>query len=146
MSIVSQHERATSQPAPVPGPVHAAAGLAWLHEMSGGDKWNLSVEEVVDLLGGIPVRTYHELKRKALAGEPITIGRDCLERLSLLLGISKGLQLIAPSGREDIAFKWFNTPNSNPLFEEKSIKEYLLNRKSIEGMYAVRRYLDAARG
>lgn len=126
--------------------LHAAAGMEWLYEMSKPKKWNLTPEEVADLLGGIPIRTYHDLKRKALAGQSISLSRDCLERISLLLGISKALQIVAPSGREDLAFSWFNQPNDNSIFAGRSIKDYLLERKSIEGLYAARRYLDAARG
>jgi hypothetical protein len=48
---------------------HAAAGMEWLYEMSKPKKWNLAPEEITDLLGGIPTRTYHDLKRKALAGQ-----------------------------------------------------------------------------
>ena len=125
---------------------HASAGLAWLSEMSAASKWHLSAEEVCDLLGGMPVRTYHDYKRKALDGQPINLSRDTLERLSLLLGISKGLQIIAPENRQDLACAWFNQANLNPLFAGLSIKEYLLARKTIEALYTVRRYLDAARG
>jgi hypothetical protein len=126
--------------------LHAAAGIEWLHEMSDSKKWNLTVEEVADLLGGIPTRSYHDLKRKALANQSINLSRDCLERISLLLGISKALQIVVPSGREDLAYAWFNQPNDHPIFDGRSVKKYLLERKSIEGLYTVRRYLDAARG
>lgn len=125
---------------------HAAVGLEWLHQMSGPDKWNLSPEEVADLLGGTPLRTYHEWKRKVLAGQDINLSRDCLERISLLLGISKALQIVAPSGRTGIAYAWFNQPNDHAIFAGRSIKQYLLERKSMEALYTVRRYLDAARG
>ena len=139
-----------TQPHPVdPQPIgsaHAAAGLSWLAQMAATDKWNLSADEVVDLLGGMPVRTYHDLKRKALAGQPVSLSRDTLERLSLLLGIHKALQIIVPSGRPDLVYAWFNQANENPIFANRSIKEYLLQRKSIEALYVVRRYLDSARG
>jgi hypothetical protein len=141
-----QFNAASNVPTSQISSAHAIAGIQWLHDMSSSAKWDLSAEEVADLLGGVPLRTYHDLKRKALAGQSISLNRDCLERISLLLGISKALQLIAPSGRSDMAYQWFNTPNDNPIFENKSIKQYLLDRKSIEGLYTVRRYLDAARG
>jgi hypothetical protein len=81
-----------------------------------------------------------------LNNEPISLTRDCLERISLLLGISKALQILAPIGREDLSFAWFYMPNDNPIFAGLSIKDYMLERKSIEAMYTVRRYLDAQRG
>lgn len=125
---------------------HAAVGIEWLSDMADSKKWNLSVEEVADLLGGLPIRTYHDLKRKVRNNQAIQLSRDTLERISLLLGIHKALQIIVPSAREDLAYEWFNKPNQNPIFDNKSIKDYLLERKSIEGLYVVRRYLDAARG
>lgn len=127
-------------------PAHGRAGLQWLHNMSGPEQWNLTVEEQAELLGGVPKRTYHEWKRRALAGEPVELSRDTLERLSLLLGIHKALQIIAPAERPELAGRWFNTPNSNPLFQGLSPKEYAIARGSIEALYSVRRYLDAARG
>lgn len=126
--------------------LHAAAGIEWFIEMSSKNKWDLSPEEAAELLGGIPLRTYHDIKRKVLAGLEVSLTRDCLERISLLLGISKSLHIIAPSGRTDLVYAWFYQPNDHPIFAGRSIKQYLLERKSMEAMYTVRRYLDAARG
>ncbi|PUA27628.1 MAG: hypothetical protein B0W54_13830 [Cellvibrio sp. 79] len=127
-------------------PEHARAALQWLHKMSGADYWNLAVEEQAELLGGIPKRTYHEWKRRALAGEAVELSRDTLERLSLLLGIAKALQIIAPAERAELAYRWFTTPNQNPVFQGLSPKDYAIARGSIEALYTVRRYYDAARG
>lgn len=124
---------------------HATAGIEWLQDISAREKWDLSIDEITDLLGGISLRTYRYWKRKSSAGQRINLGRDCLERISLLLGISKALQIMAPSGRTDLAYRWFNQPNDHPIFGGMSIKEYLLKRKSIGGLYTVRRYLDAAK-
>ncbi len=126
-------------------PAHAAAAIVWLDDMSTRDKWDLSVEEVVDLLGGISPRTFYDWRNKATSGQ-VNLSRDCLERLSLLLGISKALQIVAPSGHLQLAYSWFNKPNDHPIFGGLSIKEYLIQRKTIEALYTVRRYLDAARG
>ena len=127
-------------------PAHASAALQWLHKMSGADSWNLSVEEQVELLGGVPKRTYHEWKRRALAGEPVELSRDTLERLSLLLGIAKALQIIAPAERQELAYRWFTSPNQNPLFQGLSPKDYAITRGTMDALYTVRRYYDAARG
>lgn len=134
------------KPAVTKEAILAGAGIEWLHGMSDTKKWDLTAEEIADLLGGISVRSYHDHKRKALAEQPVNLSRDTLDRLSLLLGISKALQLIVPNGRDDLAYEWFKTPNNNPVFENQSIKKFLLERKSIEALYVVRRYLDAARG
>lgn len=133
-------------PASVFTPAHASAALQWLHKMSGAEFWNLSVEEQAELLGGVPKRTYHEWKRRALAGEPVELSRDTLERLSLLLGIAKALQIIAPTERMELAYSWFTSPNQNPLFQGLSAKDYAITRGTMEALYTVRRYYDAARG
>lgn len=125
---------------------HLCASINWFVDMSAREKWNLSVEEAADLLGGIPARTYHDLKRKAANGHPVNINRDMAERLSLFLGIWKALQIIVPSNRKDLAYAWFNQVNNGHVLMGKSIKDYLLERKSIEALYTVRRYLDAIRG
>lgn len=127
-------------------PAHASAALQWLHKMSGAEYWNLGVEEQAELLGGVPKRTYHEWKRRALVGEPVELSRDTLERLSLLLGIAKALQIIAPAERTELAYRWFTSPNQNPLFQGLSPKDYAITRGSMEALYTVRRYYDAARG
>jgi hypothetical protein len=127
-------------------PAHASAALQWLHKMSGADYWNLSVDEQAELLGGVPKRTYHEWKRRALAGEPVELSRDTLERLSLLLGIAKALQIIAPAERQELAYRWFTSPNQNPLFQGLSPKDYAITRGTMDALYTVRRYYDAARG
>lgn len=48
-------------------------------------------------------------------------------------------QILAPLGRSDLAYEWFNKLNNHPIFGGLSIKEYLLQRKNIEGFYTVRR-------
>jgi hypothetical protein len=125
---------------------HIAVSINWFMDMSSADKWNLTHDEVCDLLGGIPKRTLYDLRKKAESNLPVSINRDMAERLSLLLGIWKALQIIVPTSRRDLAYKWFNQPNTSLVLMGKSIKEFLIERKSIEGLYTVRRYLDAMRG
>jgi hypothetical protein len=125
---------------------HATEALKWLDAIAATDRWNLTIDEVTEVLGGISKRTYHEWKRKIAAGELIELSRDTMERLSLLLGISKALQIIAPSNRSELAFNWFYTPNVSSVFQGQSPKDYIISRGTIESLYVVRRYLDAARG
>ena len=98
------------------------------------------------MLGGIARRTLQSWKKKALAGEEVELSRDVMERLSLLIGIYKAYKLIAPSNRPDLGTQWFLTANDNPLFQGISAKQYLLEKGTMNALYAVRRYLDAARG
>lgn len=122
---------------------HQLAGIQWLVDISGKEKWNLSTEEITDLLGGISVRKYQELKRKAANNLPVNLRRDTIERISILLGIHKGLSVLAPENRKDMAYAWFNKPSTNQLFNGKSIKQYLIDRKTVGALYDTRRYLEA---
>jgi hypothetical protein len=121
-----------------------AAGIEWLAQMAAKDKWNLTDDNVATLLGGIRTQAFVELRNKQRTGQPVELSADMLERVSLLLGIWKGLQIIAPLDREDLAYAWFSKPNLNPLFNGQSIKEFLLQAKSTEPFYAVRNYLRAS--
>lgn len=121
----------------------AALGLLWLEKQSAKDKWNLSQEEVATLLGGMNKRTVTNWLNKAKNENQVEVPSDTLERLSLLLGIDKALAMSAPTGHR---YEFFNRPNHAPLFEDQSIKDYLISRQSMMALYAVRRYLDARRG
>ncbi|WP_040556710.1 antitoxin Xre-like helix-turn-helix domain-containing protein [Reinekea blandensis] len=127
-------------------PVHASAALRWFETMRDRQEWALSVDEQCELLGGIPRRTFQVWKKKALNREPVDLSRDVMERLSLLLGIYKAYQLVTPANRPELAGEWFQTPNDHALFQGQSVKTFLLSRGTMAALYAVRRYLDAARG
>lgn len=122
---------------------HHLVGMKWLFDMSSKEKWNLSVEEITNLLGGISIKKYQELKRKTANNLPVNLRRDTLERISLLLGIHKSLTVLAPENRKDVAYTWFNQSNASPLLAGKSIKQYLMDEKTVGALYDVRRYLDA---
>ncbi len=123
---------------------HIAAGINWISGISSSEKWNLTIKETVELLGVISPEKYYDIQRKAANGLPLSLDRDTFVRISLLLGIWRALQIIVPKNREDLAYSWFHQANTNHVFEGKSIKQYLLDRKSIEALHVVRRYLDAA--
>lgn len=124
---------------------HARAGLQWFIRAS-DEQWKIPIADQLELLGGISRRTFHDWKRKVLNGETIELGRDTMERLSLLLGIYKALKIIAPVDRPELAYEWFVNVNDNPLFMGRSPKDYIIHRKLMDGLYTVRRYYDAARG
>ena len=139
----------TRVPLPTPTaftPEHARAALAWLDAMGHQDQWDLTIDQQTQLLGGVKRRTYQEWKRQALAGQPVELARDTMERLSLLLGLHKALRIIAPNQSKELAVKWFSEPNTSPIFGGLSIKDYLLTRGTMDALYTARRYLDAARG
>ncbi len=103
------------------------------------DLWNLAVDQRRALLGDISRPTYHNWQN----GKVGTLSRDQLERISLLLGIHKGLKLLFAD--EASAMRWFMSPNRDLPFGGRSPLDRALGG-SIDDLYAVRRYIDAWRG
>lgn len=101
--------------------------------------WQLTVDQRRALLGDISRPTYHNWQN----GKVGTLTRDQLERISLLLGIHKGLRLLFAD--EAGATRWFTSRNRDLPFSDKSPLERALGG-SIDDLYAVRRYIDAWRG
>lgn len=121
----------------------ASTGIEWLNKMAQPNKWNLTDEDVAKLLGGLSPHVYRELRDRVEAGQHIEVTEDVLRRVSLLLGISKGLQCIAPHGRHELGYAWFNQPNTDSFFDGQSMKDFLLQAKTIESFYNARDYLMA---
>jgi len=119
---------------------HLIAGVQWISKMSESDRWNLTDEQVARLLG-MEAPIYQDTKRKALNGQPVVLANAALERLSLLLGIWKGLNLFVPHERQDLAFEWFSKPTKSTTFNQKSIKDFLLESNSTESFDRVITYL-----
>ena len=124
---------------------HLITCILWITKMGNAERWNLTVEEIAALLGGLTVDAYQEMLRRTECGLPIIISADSVERLSLLLGIWKALQLLVPHERPDLAFAWFNKTNSSPILQNRSIKDYLLENNTLESFYKVRDYLNSNR-
>jgi hypothetical protein len=101
--------------------------------------WRLANDQRRALLGEISKPTYHNWQN----GKVGTLTRDQLERISLVLGIHKGLKLLFAD--EANATRWFKSPNRDLPFGGISPLERAL-RGSIDDLYAVRRYIDAWRG
>jgi len=123
---------------------YAGAALRWFDTMRRENEWGLRVAEQLVLLGGIKRRTYQNWRQRALQGAPVTLPRDTLERLSLLLGIYVGFKILAPTDRPDLAKRWFAVPNRAQPFCGLSVKQYALNCGTLIALYSIRRYLDAA--
>lgn len=119
-------------------------GLKWLFEHR--KKWSLSLDNVSELLGGLSTSTVKDWKRKVEQGAELSLPRDVVERLSLLLGIHKSLMLLTPVDRQDLAWQWFQTRTDLYGLQGRSIREYLLTAGTMESFYYVRRQLDGARG
>lgn len=103
------------------------------------DLWQLSVEQRRALLGDISRQTYHNWQN----GKVATLGRDQLERISLLLGTHKGLKLLFAD--DAAGLRWLKSANDDVPFAGKApLDRALLG--SINDLYVVRRYIDAWRG
>lgn len=103
------------------------------------EAWNLSVKEQLALLGFPAPSTYHKYK----SGQIGTLSFDTLTRISLILGIYKGLHILYPE--RTLADNWVRLPNSNPLFGGSPALQFMMDG-GIDGLHQVRRLLDGRRG
>ena len=101
--------------------------------------WRLSVTEQRGLLGWPASSTFHKYK----AGDHGTLSFDTLTRLSLIIGIYSGLQILYPEPA--FADAWVRTPNSHPLFGGRPALALMVDG-GIDGLLKVRRLIDARRG
>ncbi|NPT39865.1 DUF2384 domain-containing protein [Paraburkholderia sp. 1N] len=137
--------RATQPEPPIRRPVSepsltemSAAGLRAFFNIA--RDWDLSTEEQIMLLGSPGRSTYFKWKS---APQTARLARDTLERLSLLLGIYKALQILLP--QPSAADTWIKRPNSAPPFGGRRALDRML-AGNISDLVAVRQYLDAMRG
>jgi hypothetical protein len=100
-------------------------------------EWALTRDEQITLLGGPSVRTFYRWK----AGEVSVLPRDTLERISVLLGIYKALEILLPPPER--AHAWVK--RANKAFAGATALEVMLKGR-VDDLYSVRRYLDAWRG
>ncbi len=107
------------------------------------DIWQLSAIEIATLLGGLSERTWYRLRKAATgtgAGEGLS--QDVLTRISLLVGIYKGLHLIFS---DPLADEWLRRPNAHALFAGRTPLDAMM-AGGIPTMLATRGYIDALRG
>ena len=101
------------------------------------DRWDLSDAEAREILGGLAARTYARWK----AGEVGRIDRDLASRLSLLMGIHKGLRYLFTDPAR--GYGWVKKPNS-ALGGRTPVD--IMAEGSIFALARIRSYLDAERG
>lgn len=101
------------------------------------EKWQVTDAEAREILGGLAARTYARWK----AGELGRIDRDLATRLSLLMGIHKGLRYLFSDPERGYA--WVRKPNR--AFDDRSPVE-VMALGDIFSLARVRSYLDAERG
>jgi hypothetical protein len=101
------------------------------------DAWGLKEQHQMRLLGLDNRSTFQSWKRGAVAAIP----KDALERISYVLGIYKGLQILLPKSADD----WIHKANSNPIFGGQSALDRMATG-NVADLYVVRQYIDAQRG
>lgn len=101
--------------------------------------WDLSIDRQRAMLGDVSKQTYYNWK----AGKVGVLTRDQIERVSLVLGILKGLRLIFAD--EAAGVRWLKSENRDLPFGGRPPLDRMANG-GINDLYEVRRYLDAWRG
>ncbi|KVD89509.1 hypothetical protein WS62_14975 [Burkholderia sp. ABCPW 14] len=129
---------------PLPHPPEAtvaqmsAAGLRAFFNIA--RDWDLSTDEQIVLLGSPGRSTFFKWKASP---QTARLTHDTLERLSLVLGIYKALQILLP--QPTAADAWVKRPNDAVPFNGKRALDRML-AGNISDLIAVRQYLDATRG
>lgn len=100
-------------------------------------KWQITDTEACQILGGLGTRTYARWKK----GTPGRIDRDLATRLSLLMGIHKGLRYLFSDPER--GYQWIKKPNMT--FQDETPLAVMLEG-SIFALMRIRSYLDAERG
>lgn len=100
--------------------------------------WRLTDKQAARLLG-TPLSTYRRWKR----APQVILDVNQMERLSLLLGIYKNLEILLPN--PDAADGWVKQANHNPMFGGQTPLDRMLGGLT-QDLLAVRRHLDAERG
>jgi len=100
-------------------------------------EWGLGADEQITLLGRPGRRTLYRWKAGDVAGLP----PDTLERISVMLGVYKALEILLPVPER--ARAWVR--RANEAFGGRSALEVMLGGK-VDDLYQVRRHLDAWRG
>ncbi|ALC11355.1 antitoxin Xre-like helix-turn-helix domain-containing protein [Sphingopyxis sp. 113P3] len=101
------------------------------------EAWDLNEAEQMALLGLDSRSTLQNWKR----GEVAALSKDALERISYVMGIYKGLQILVPA----TADSWVRKPNKAKLFAGKSALDRMTSG-NVADLYVVRQYIDGQRG
>lgn len=100
------------------------------------DRWRLSTEEQIRLLGSPGRSTFFKWKKDGGA-----LPADTVERLSHILSIWKALRILFTI--DERGHEWMRRPNA--FFDGATALEVMLQGGVVD-IYRVRQYLDAQRG
>lgn len=103
------------------------------------EAWDLSADQQMTLLGQTTRSTFFNWKKDP----DVTLSKDTLERISYILGIYKGLQILLSD--EKAADAWVKRPNAAPTFGGRSALDRMLSGQ-VADLFVVRQYVDAQRG
>jgi hypothetical protein len=101
------------------------------------EAWGLKEQEQMRILGLDSRSTLQSWKRGAVAAIP----KDALERISYVMGIYKGLQILLPK----TANEWVRKPNQASIFGGRPAVDRMTSG-NVADLYVVRQYIDAQRG
>ena len=101
--------------------------------------WRLSSVEACALLGNVSERTWFRMKQGHWSG---ALSQDSLTRVSLLVGLFKGLRLLFS---RPLADDWVGLPNKGPRYRGRRPLDEMISG-GIPAMLDVRRQIDALRG
>ena len=102
------------------------------------EKWRVRDEDARALLGGISNGQFYEMKKKPER----TLDTDTLTRISYLIGIFKGLNILYS---EKLADVWMQRPNTNRIFAGGTPLAYAISG-GLPALQILRRLVDARRG
>lgn len=103
------------------------------------EKWRLTTEQQIKLLGSPPRSTFFKWKKEGGQLPP-----DTVERISHVLSIYKCLRIVFTD--EQASDDWVRKPNQAPFLNGVSALEFMTRTGFLSDVYQVRRYLDGQRG
>jgi hypothetical protein len=107
------------------------------------DLWGLDEGQRLLILGCPARSTFHKWAKTAREHGELTLDVDTLTRISAMLGIHQALGILHGSEQEGVA--WLKTPHRATIFGGRPPLD-LVTSGTQDGLMAVRRFLDAARG
>ncbi len=100
--------------------------------------WQLTNRDICRLLGDVSERTWFRMKKDDSVR---ALSQDTLTRISLLVGLFKGLRLLFS---EPLADDWVRLPNKGARFGGRRPLDLMIEG-GIPAMVEVRRHVDALR-
>jgi hypothetical protein len=107
------------------------------------DLWGLNEAKRLLILGSPARSTFHKWARVAREHGALTLDVDSLTRISAVLGIHQALGVLHAT--EPAGLAWLRTPHQAIIFGGRPPLDLVCSGTQ-DGLLAVRRFLDAARG